>query len=188
MSLLTRAAVAVLLATATPAVASAATESGGKVAQEYDLKAVFLYNFARFVEWPPEAFSTPNAPITICVLGDDPFGPSLYQIVEDEVVGNHSVTARRCRDVSEADGCHILFIARSEADHLTRILSQVSGKSILTVGENDGFAKASGMIRFVLAGNRVRLRINVDAARAAKLTISSKLLRQAEIVQGETER
>jgi len=177
-----------VLLTVTPAVRSNAPATGGKVAQEYDLKAVFLLNFTRFVEWPPEAFATPTAPITICILGDDPFGPGLNEILEDEVVGTRNVVARRCRDVNEAEACHILYIAPSEADHAGPILSHLAGKSILTVGENEGFAKRSGVIRFVLAGNRVRLRINVDAARAAKLTISSKLLRQAEIVQRETER
>lgn len=183
-----RSAVAALLFIVAPAMAARGADLGGKVAEEYDLKAAFLFNFARFVEWPARAFATPDTPIAICILGESPFGSSLNEILDGEMIGNRSVVARECGSVSETEGCHILFVAPSENDHLRHILSQLAGRSVLTVGESDGFVESSGIVRFVVAGNRVRLRINVDSAKAAKLTISSKLLRQAEIVHTGSER
>jgi hypothetical protein len=162
-----------------------AAETHGKLARESDLKAVFLFNFTQFVEWPAAAFSDPTTPFVIGVLGDDPFGKILDDIVTNETVKNRKIVIRRYRDVQEIGACHILFISHSESGRLTGIFESLNGRSILTVGEGDGFSEAGGAIRFIIVQNKLRLRINVDSVNAAKLTISSELLRQAEIIGGK---
>ncbi len=149
---------------------------------EYDLKAVFLFQFAHFVEWPAKAFSDDRAPITIGVLGDDPFGGGLDEIVANEVVGGRKLIVRRYRGMDQVDSCHILFICASESDRMVTILGKLRGRSVLTVGDTDQFVTQNGIIGFKLSKNRLKLRINLAAADTAKLIISSKLLRQAEIV------
>jgi hypothetical protein len=150
---------------------------------EYQLKAVFLFNFSQFVDWPPAAFADERAPLVIGVLGEDPFGGELDAAVSGETVNGRPLTVRRYRRVEEIEQCHILFIDRSERDRLGKILDKIDGRSVLTVGDFEGFARNGGMIRFVSSGNRIRLRINLEAAQAADLAISSKLLRPAEIVR-----
>jgi uncharacterized protein DUF4154 len=162
-----------------------ATASGNAPAQsspEYQLKAVFLFNFAQFVEWPAGAFPEPDTPLGICILGEDPFGGYLDETVRGETVGNHPLAVRRYRTVDEVRGCHILFVSRQEQGHLKEILDSLKGHSVLTVSDAERFASRGGMIRFVTDRNRIRLRINLEAARAANLTLSSKLLRPAQIV------
>lgn len=149
---------------------------------EQQVKAVFLYNFAQFVEWPATAFANESAPFVIGVLGADPFGSDLDAIVHDESIANRPMVVRRYSDVAEIDNCQILFISTSEKSRLEEVLSVLKGKSILTVGDTEGFTTRGGMIRFVTEHNRIRLRISVGATAAGQLTISSKLLRLAEIV------
>jgi hypothetical protein len=161
---------------------SGAAQTSAQAAPEYQLKAVFLFNFAQFVEWPPSAFPEPEAPLVIGVLGEDPFGEYLDQTVQGESVNNHPLAVQRYRRVDEITTCHILFVSRKEADRLEQILARLKGRGVLTVGDFDGFAGRGGMIRFVTDHNRIRLKINLDAAKADDLTISSKLLRPAEIV------
>jgi YfiR/HmsC-like len=151
-------------------------------ALEYRVKAVFLYNFAQFVDWPADAFADAQAPVVIGVLGDDPFGPVLDEAVRGERLAGRPFEIRRYHRADEIKGCHILFISQSETDRLDEIFPGLRNRSILTVGEGEGFATRGGIVRFVNDKNRIRLRINLEAAQAAKLTISSKLLRSAEIV------
>jgi hypothetical protein len=151
-------------------------------AQEYQVKAVFLFNFAQFVDWPPQAFPEAQTPLVIGVLGEDPFGAYLDETVRDEKVNNRPLAVQRYRRVEEIKTCHILFISRSEADRLGQILASLKERSILTVSDTEGAAQRDVMIRLVTEKNKIRLRINLQAARAANLTISSKLLRPAEIV------
>ncbi len=174
---------ALLMATAVLDVRAAETK--GKPSREYDLKAAFLFNFAQFVEWPQDAFAEVNSPIVIGVLGDDPFGKTLDEIVANETLRNRKIVVRRCRSVQEAETCQILFISRSETSRLDGILESLDGKSVLTVGESDRFPNSGGMISFVVVQNKLRVKINVITAKAAKLTISSQLLRQAEIVDAK---
>ena len=178
MVLIRRASVLALLAI----LLTAPFAAGAKLTHEYDLKAAFLFHFAQFVQWPPEALPDKNTPLTIGILGEDPFGKSLDEIVANESVGGHKLLVRRFQRVSQADSCHILFISSSEKSRLDQVLSVVNRRSILTVGETKDFAQRSGMIGFVVAEKRLRLAINLAAANAARLTISSKLLRQSEIV------
>ncbi|TAK92750.1 MAG: YfiR family protein [Verrucomicrobia bacterium] len=149
---------------------------------EYQLKAVFLFNFAEFVEWPTNAFAGADSPLVIGVLGADPFGPQLDATVRDEKINGRSLQVQRYRRVEDIGACHILFISRSESPRLEPILASLKGRSILTVSDVDNFASRGGMIRFVTDKNKIRLRINLEVAKAANLTISSKLLRPAEIV------
>jgi hypothetical protein len=160
-----------------PAVAAQAAPS-----REYQVKAVFLFNFTQFVEWPAAAFPGPNAPLVIGVLGNDPFGPYLDETVRGERVAERPLEVRRYRRVEDIETCHVLFISRSENSHLDQILSSLRDRTILLVGDADDFVQRGGMIRLGAAQRNVRLIINVDAARRANLTISSKLLRAAELV------
>ena len=150
--------------------------------QEPQVKAVFLFNFAQFVEWPTNAFPEAQTPLVIGVLGDDPFGAYLDETVRGERVNNRSLVVRRFRRVEDIQICHVLFISQSEAERLDQILAGLKGRTILTVSDTESFSRRGGMIRFVTEKNKIRLRINLEAAKAARLTISSKLLRPAEIV------
>ena len=146
-------------------------------AAEYQVKAVFLFNFAQFVEWPPSAFPQGQTSLVIGVLGQDPFGSYLDDTVRGERVNNRPLTVRRYRRLEEIQTCHVLFISRSEAERMDQILASLKYRKILTVADAEGPAGARVMIRFVTQQNKIRLRINPEAARAANLTISSKLLR-----------
>jgi hypothetical protein len=149
-----------------------------------EVEAVFLFNFSQFVDWPPQAFPDPNSPIVIGVLGSDPFGATLDDVVRGEMVNGHALVARRSQRIEELTDCHILFISSSERPGLESILKVLKGRSTLTVSDLQNFAHEGGIIGFVLEGNRIRLRINLEAAKAAGLTLSSKLLRPAQIVGG----
>src|SRR2546425_8546554 len=116
-------------------------------AQEYQLKAVFLFNFAQFVEWPPEAFPEAQTPLVIGVLGKDPFGAYLDETVRGETVNNRPLTVQRYRQAKEIKTCHVLFISRSEAYRLEQIFASLKGREILTVGDAGGFARRAGRIR-----------------------------------------
>jgi hypothetical protein len=150
--------------------------------REYQIKAVFLFNFAQFVEWPPAAFRDSNSPLVIGVLGDNPFGTYLDETVRDEKVGNRPLEVQRYQRVDEIKTCHVLFIGPSEANRLEQILASLKDRSILIVGDSNDFVQRGGMIQLASSQSRIRLRINEGAARTANLTISSKLLRSAELV------
>jgi len=156
-----------------------------ELSREYEIKAVFLFNFAQFVEWPASAFAGADAPLVIGVLGEDPFGAQLEETVRGEIVGHRPILVRRFREVEEIDTCHILFISSSETGRLDHILTRLAERSILTVSDGEGFAGRGVMIRFVTERKRIRLKINLEAAKHARLTLSSKLLRPAEIVTTE---
>jgi hypothetical protein len=150
--------------------------------REYQVKAVFLFNFTQFVDWPPAAFPEDTASLVIGVLGDDPFGPYLDEIVRGEQVNNRRLTVRRYRRPEDIGACQVLFISRSEDKNLGKVLTAVKGSDVLTVSDADAFASRGGMIQLATEKGKIRLKINMDAARASSLTISSKLLRSAEIV------
>ncbi len=157
------------------------------ISREYEIKAVFLFNFAQFVDWPPEAAAGPQAPLIIGVLGDDPFDGYLDDTVRGEKLKNRPFVVQRYRRVEDIDGCQVLFIGRTSPDQLVHIMAALKGRSILTVGDTEGFAEDGGIIRFVTENNRIRFRINNDAAEAAHLVISSKLLRLAEVATPGTD-
>ena len=152
--------------------------------KEYQVKAVFLFNFAQFVEWPPAAFADDKSPIVIGILGDDPFGAYLDEVVRAERVGNRPMRVERYQRVDEITTCHVLFISRSEESRLGQIFASLKDRTILIVGDSDDFIQRAGMIQLATSQGKIHLRINMNAARTANLTISSKLLRSAELVTG----
>lgn len=148
---------------------------------EYQVRAVFLFNFAQFVDWPAKAFSDPQAPMIIGVLGDDPFGAYLDETVRGEKVNDRPLVVQRFRRVGEVKNCHVLFVSQSEADRFEQIFASLKGRNILTVGDRDDFTARGGMILLFNEKNKIRMRINLEAVTAANLVISSKLLRVAEL-------
>jgi hypothetical protein len=148
---------------------------------EYQVKAVFLYHFTRFVDWPDSAFGGAREPLTIGVLGADPFGDYLDSTVKGESKGARRITIKRLSRAAEARGCQILFIGRAQGLDLEPFLAELKDRPILTVGETETFDRSGGMIRFYTDRTRIRLRINLDGVQAAKLTISAKLLRLADL-------
>ena len=148
---------------------------------EYDVKAAYLYKFAPFVEWPPTAFASASSPFQVCILGRDPFGSKLDRAVTGQRVADHPVAVRRLDRVDAASGCHILFLGASRTQTAADALRAVRGAPILTVADNGGATGA--IIRFVLKDNRVRFDIDVAAAAANRVTISSKLLSLATSVK-----
>lgn len=149
---------------------------------EFQVKAVFLFNFAQFVEWPAGAFENAQSPLVIGVLGSDPFGRFLDDVVNGERVNGHVLAIRRYRKIEDVEHCHVLFVSGSEGPHVAKIAQALQGRAILTVCDWEGLARHGAIIRFLNEDDRVRLQINLAAAKAAGLTISSKLLRSAEIV------
>lgn len=147
-------------------------------ALEYQVKAAFLLNFARFVEWPETTYPSPEAPFSICVLGEDPFGTALSQTVEDESVNGRKIAVRQIRRPSTAEACQILFVSKSE-----KFSGAEFGPGILTVGEADGFLTHGGIIAFVIEDRKVRFDIGRNAAAKAGLKLSSKLLRVARSLE-----
>jgi YfiR/HmsC-like len=151
-------------------------------AAEYQVKAAYLFNFGQFVEWPLHAFDSPNAPFVIGVVGEDPFGKTLDDVIAGESLGGHPLVVRRFRNIEDISACNILFIGRSEAGRLDETLKAMKGRSVLTVTDIAGAERRGAIIVLVNDNNRIRMRINVAAAKASNLVISSKLLRPAEVV------
>jgi hypothetical protein len=158
------------------------TSAFAQSTREYQIKAAFLFNFGQFVTWQPEALPAVDAPFVIGVLGEDPFGATLDGLVTGTRIGNRPVVVARYDDLADVSGCQILFVSSSDAPPLDDVLEALDGRGILTVGEEPDFAEDGGIIRFLVEENRVRLEINLAAAEAAGLTISSKLLRLADVV------
>ena len=152
---------------------------------EYRVKAAFLLNFTKFVEWPEDAFEDGGSPFTIGVLGRDPFGPILDDTVREKVVQGRHVVVKRFSTVEDFEPCHILFVCSSEQKQIDHIFEAVGDSSVLTVGEMEQFARRGGTVNFVLEENKVRFEINPAAAERSRLKISSKLLNLANIVEDE---
>jgi hypothetical protein len=149
---------------------------------EYQLKAAFLFNFAKFVDWPASSFASAQAPFAICILGEDPFGAAIDDTLRAGTIEGRAVTVERIHDASQLRSCQVAFISASEKDHMREILQSVRGANVLLVGETTGFAAAGGAIQFQLQDNHIRFSINPDAAERAGLCVSSKLLSLATIV------
>jgi uncharacterized protein DUF4154 len=176
---------AALLAMLSPGGLSAAAQS--VPSREYQVKAAFLFNFAQFVDWPSGAFPDESAPLAICVLGQDPFGSYLDDIVRGEQVNSRRLTVQRYRAPEDVRACQVLFVSRSESNKLDQVLASLKGVETLTVSDADDFAARGGMIQLTTENGKIRLKINIEAAKASGLIISSKLLRSAEIVGGREE-
>ncbi|HYR85877.1 MAG TPA: YfiR family protein [Terriglobia bacterium] len=149
---------------------------------EYQVKAAFLYNFAQFVEWPSQAFSSPSDPFTFCLVGD-PFEGALEKTLQGETLGGRPLAARRIGAPEDVRGCQLVYVGLSEVRRSAEIINAAANAPILMVGETEEFINAGGMIRFTQSGQRIRFEINPDAAERASLKVSSRLLRLADIVR-----
>jgi len=154
----------------------------GLNASQDELKAVFLFNFTQFVEWPADAFTHRSAPFIIGVYGPDIFGKHLDEAVRNERVDGHPIRVLPVSSVAEISHCHMLFVNKSQLSEFYSLQLQLRGLTILTVSDGGDFCKSGGTIGFIQDKNKIRLQINMDAAADAGLKISSKLLRLAEIV------
>jgi hypothetical protein len=152
-------------------------------ATEYEVKAVYLFNFGRFVSWPAPRVRDSAAPFAICVIGKDPFGPVLDAALAGETIEGRTVVARRVALPEQATTCQELYIPASEGNHLRDILSALDKSSVLTVSDIEHFSERGGMIQFVVHGDRVRFQVNLTRTADAGLTLSSELLKVAVAVR-----
>lgn len=152
-----------------------------RLPKEYQVKMAFLFNFARFVEWPEDAFADARSPLVLGILGDDPFGSDL-ETIRGKTVNGRKLIINKFKDVDDIRVCHILFVSNSEKNRLPRILAFLRQSKILSVGDTKKFAQKGGVINLVVENNKVGFEINVDAGKRAGLRISSKLLSLARIV------
>jgi hypothetical protein len=148
---------------------------------EYNIKAVFIYNFTQFIDWPPGTFASPESPFVIGILGEDPFQSYMDETVSNEKVKGHSIVVERYQNLNDVKNCHILYICASEAERMQEILLRAKKGKMLTISDVPGFANNGGMICFVTRNNKIKLQINPSPVKAAELNISSKLLQVAEI-------
>lgn len=149
---------------------------------EDEIKAAFLLNFARYVEWPENAFATPEAPVRICTLDSGGFKSVVLTTVKGKTVGPREVDVVDVATASDASDCHILFVGSDEGSPQS-IMGALGGASVFTVANDEGFAKRGGVANFFRSENRIRFEINPNAAQSAGLKISSRLLRLAQLVE-----
>jgi hypothetical protein len=149
---------------------------------DYDVKAAYLYNFGRFVEWPVSVTSKSEA-FTVCVLGRDPFGPALDATLANETIAGKNLAAKRITTPQEAGNCQILFLSSAEDGRLSKIIEALDKGAVLTVSDMPQFSQRGGMIQFVLEGKKVRFEVNLTAVQRAGLTLSSELLKVATAVR-----
>jgi YfiR/HmsC-like len=149
---------------------------------EYEIKAAFVYNFAKFVEWPPDAFANSSDPVRLCVLGNHALSSDLQRIIAGKMIGSRSLQVHRV-GLFQIRECQVLFVGLSESGRLQQVLEAARGASVLTVGETPGFLEQGGVINFVFDQNRIRFEVNLKAAQEARLKLSSKLLNLAKSVE-----
>ena len=150
---------------------------------EYQVKAAYLYNFGRFVKWPPGLAGGKGDSFAVCVLGRDPFGSILDSTLAGEALEGKPVVIRRIARPQDAADCRILFVSSTEENHLKEILAAIDQVGVLTVSDIPGFSRRGGMIQFVAEGDRVRFEINLASAESARLVLSSELLKVAAAVR-----
>jgi hypothetical protein len=152
-------------------------------ASEYQVKAAFVYNFAKFVDWPPTVFANAQAPLNLCIVGIDPFGAAL-EAIKDKTIKDRKLVVQYKSRRENLDSCQSAFISASEREALALILGPLQDTPILTVSDVDGFLEAGGMINLITVANKIRFEVNLDAVRRAGLTISAQLLKLAAAVKG----
>lgn len=158
--------------------------TGQEVSREYQLKAVLLYNLTQFVEWPLSAFGSPGAPFVVCILGADPFGSVLDEAVRTERSNNRPIVIRRISRIEDAHDAQVVYFSPGRRRDVSEALEQIRGRPVLAVGDFDGFLRAGGTVRMAATPDRkIKLRVNLESARANGLTMSAKLLRVCTIVQ-----
>jgi hypothetical protein len=157
------------------------SDPGGR-ASESEVKAAFLFNFVKFVEWPGEGGGASVGPIVVGVLGRGPLGDALRGTLDGRDVGNRTLAVRRVSTDAEIAGCHVVFVAAREREEVAELAVRAAGPGRLTVGDGTGFLESGGIILLTLENARVRFVVNADAARRAGLEVSSKLLALATVV------
>ena len=153
-----------------------ASDAQQSLPTEFDIKAAMIFNFAKFVQWPPAAFAGPDSPIILGILGETPLGEALDRAVQGKLIETHPLVVRTFGSAAEARSCHVLFISDSEKARLPEVFSALRGTSVLTVAEMDHFAETGGMINFQRQGTKLRFQVNEAVAKNAGLKLSSKLL------------
>jgi hypothetical protein len=161
---------------------AAVARGAPQVSREYEIKAGFLYNFLKFIEWPEEPLAETQAPVTVCLVGADPFGEAL-DALNGKPVRGRPISIRRFQAPQGIERCRMVFVSVSEKDRLVEVLAPLERSRVLTVSDLDDFTQAGGMIQFVVEGNKVRFEINLDAAERVGLKVSSKLLNIARTVR-----
>ncbi len=160
------------------------TGAQGNASSEYQVKAAFLFHFAQFVDWPPEAFKDATSPLTYCTAGEDPFHGALEASLNGKMIGERPVRVVHFRQPQEIQGCQIVFLGTPEKKFISATLESLKASPVLTVGESENFVQGGGMIGFFLEDNKVRFEINLTAAERSKLKISARLLALAKTVIG----
>jgi len=152
--------------------------------KEHKIKAAFIYNFAKFIEWPAESFAKDQNTLTLCIIGKDLFGDAT-KTVEGKTIKEKKLLVKRIKGIEDIGECHILFISESEGKNLSPILEKIKYKHILSIADMEGFAHRGGIINFITTDNKVQFEINIDAAQQSGLKVSSKLLKLAKIIKGQ---
>jgi YfiR/HmsC-like len=165
---------------ATQAMRSPPAVAQSEPLSEYQVKAAFLFNFAKFIEWPADLAESSS--LILCVVGEDPFGGDLSRVVEGQSVRGRTIAIRRDRFGDDLRSCHVLFVSESETKHVPQILAGLQGHAVLTVSDIDGFAQSGGVLQFFMEQSHVRFIVNLEAASQAKLKINSKLLALARVL------
>lgn len=157
------------------------SDAAEPIAKEYKLKAAFIYNFAKFVEWPASSFPNAGSPIVIGVLGGNPFGEELSNTVKGRRIHGRAIEIRNVRTAAEAGGAQILFVSAGGEKNFSA-LSNAPGAGVLSVGESAMFTRQGGIINFLLEGNRLRFEINMAAANRSGLKVSAQLQKLASAI------
>jgi len=151
---------------------------------EYEVKAAFIYNFAKFVKWPDNTFKSSEEAIVLCILGDNPFGTALESFI-NKPLKERKLTVRSCRNLGDTEDCHMLYVSRSESNHLPKVLSRLKSLPIVTIGDMNDFSRRGGMINLIKINKKIRFEINPDTARRSNIKISSQLLKLARITKNK---
>ena len=174
-----------LLATACwPGLPAAAAEPAST--KEYEVKAAFLYNFTKFVEWPEEKFAATNSPIVIGVLGRNPFGTALEEMIKNRKVNGRGIQLKQIDSVAEVPGLHVLFVSNGDSERFAGLADALQEGSVLGVGESEALLKRGGAIMFALEGDKVRFELDINSAERARLKISAQLQKLARKVRGKS--
>jgi hypothetical protein len=156
------------------------SQAADSVSKEYKIKAAYLYNFAKFVEWPADSFTNSQEPLVIGVFGQNPFGEELKAIAKDHKINGRDIVIKPVATLAEAGGVHLMFFGVTEDDQVAGMLAALKNSSVLTVGESEKFFAAGGMITFVREADKVRFEINAPAAEQHGVKISAQLLKLAK--------
>jgi hypothetical protein len=150
---------------------------------EYPVKLAFLYQFAQYIQWPPEAYENATAPLVVCVVGGDPFDPDLEQELLNHAIDKHLISIRSVKRGANLRFCQMVFVPALQSKQAASVIDSLRGSPVLTIGETKGFAERGGIINFIIEQNKLHFEINLNAAKQTPLSISSKVLALARIVR-----